>query len=85
MHHQVKCENSTDSCPRRNIRSLNCGVPFLSSEQISPSITALASGSQWRLSFLILQKKRTDGRSEKLTACAHARLWQHPQAVPFEK
>src|SRR6266487_3279212 len=32
--------------PRRNIRFLNCGLPRLSSEQISPSMTALTFGSK---------------------------------------
>src|SRR5438128_2630478 len=32
--------------PRRNIRFLNCGLPRLSTEQISPSITALTFGSE---------------------------------------
>src|SRR6266566_8734947 len=31
---------------RRNIRFLNCGLPRLSSEQISPSMTALTFGSE---------------------------------------
>src|SRR5438552_12845969 len=32
--------------PRRNIRFLNCGLPRLSREQISPSITALTFGKE---------------------------------------
>src|SRR5947207_15535474 len=32
--------------PRRNIEFLNCGLPRLSSEQISPSLTALALGTE---------------------------------------
>src|SRR5205809_7100244 len=32
--------------PRRNIRFLNCGLPPLSREQISPSMTALTFGSE---------------------------------------
>src|SRR5437868_6985978 len=32
--------------PRRNIRFLNCGLPRLSREQISPSMTALTFGSE---------------------------------------
>src|SRR6266487_6207049 len=32
--------------PRRNSRFLNCGLPRLSREQISPSITALTFGSE---------------------------------------
>src|SRR5207244_10704465 len=32
--------------PRRNSRFLNCGLPRLSSEQISPSMTALTFGSE---------------------------------------
>src|SRR5437667_5011828 len=32
--------------PRRNIRFLNCGLPRLSREQISPSTTALAFASE---------------------------------------
>src|SRR5207245_6694526 len=32
--------------PRRNIRFLNCGLPRLSREQISPSMTALAFVSE---------------------------------------
>src|SRR2546427_8376520 len=32
--------------PRRNSRFLNCGLPRLSTEQISPSMTALTFGSE---------------------------------------
>src|SRR5438552_11266062 len=32
--------------PRRNSRFLNCGLPCLSREQISPSMTALTFGRQ---------------------------------------
>src|SRR5216110_3859403 len=32
--------------PRRNSRFLNCGLPRLSTEQISPSMTALMFGSE---------------------------------------
>src|SRR5438874_10720823 len=32
--------------PRRNSRFLNCGLPRLSREQISPSMTALTFGSE---------------------------------------
>src|SRR3989449_3708478 len=32
--------------PRRNSKFLNCGLPRLSTEQISPSITALTFGSE---------------------------------------
>src|SRR5438477_5295239 len=32
--------------PRRNSRFLNCGLPRLSREQISPSMTALAFGKE---------------------------------------
>src|SRR5438477_10000032 len=32
--------------PRRNSRFLNCGLPCLSREQISPSMIALALGSE---------------------------------------
>src|SRR2546428_9819737 len=32
--------------PRRNIRFLNCGLPRLSREQISPSMTALTFGRE---------------------------------------
>src|SRR5438874_12514116 len=46
--------------PRRNIRFLNCGLPRLSSEQISPSITALAYGRQSEIdSANMLRLRRT--------------------------
>src|SRR6266550_7923456 len=35
--------------PRRNIRFLNCGLPRLSSEQISPSMTALTFGREFEI------------------------------------
>src|SRR5881409_4174092 len=37
--------------PRRNIRFLNCGLPRLSREQISPSTTALTFGSESEIDF----------------------------------
>src|SRR5204863_6777723 len=37
--------------PRRNIEFLNCGLPRLSSEQISPSMTALAFGTEAAICF----------------------------------
>src|SRR5438128_8741194 len=37
--------------PRRNIRFLNCGLPLLSTEQISPSMTALTFRSESEIDF----------------------------------
>src|SRR5438552_1172346 len=37
--------------PRRNIEFLNCGLPRLSSEQISPSMIALAFGTEAAICF----------------------------------
>src|SRR5438067_11470422 len=43
--------------PRRNIRFLNCGLPRLSREQISPSITALTFGSESEIDFASAEKE----------------------------
>src|SRR5439155_8822567 len=37
--------------PRRNIRFLNCGLPCLSTEQISPSMTALTFGRESEIDY----------------------------------
>src|SRR6058998_644462 len=50
--------------PRRNSRFLNCGLPRLSREQISPSMTALAFGVR---RYLAWQSILTDKESLELT------------------
>src|SRR5438132_12651732 len=59
--------------PRRNSRFLNCGLPRRSSEQISPSITALTFGRQSKLILPTQKKKRTDARCAIATEHGHAR------------
>src|SRR5207249_4908030 len=48
--------------PRRNSRFLNCGLPRLSREQISPSMTAFAEGGNRRLILLVQRMRQTDVR-----------------------
>src|SRR5438094_8601402 len=43
--------------PRRNIRFLNCGLPRLSREQISPSMTALTFGRQSEIDSASAEKE----------------------------
>src|SRR5947208_3823369 len=43
--------------PRRNIRFLNCGLPRLSSEQISPSMAALTFGSEFEIDSASAEKE----------------------------
>src|SRR6266516_118007 len=43
--------------PRRNSRFLNCGLPRLSREQISPSITALTFGSESEIDSASAEKE----------------------------
>src|SRR5438876_5107456 len=43
--------------PRRNIRFLNCGLPRLSTEQISPSMTALVFGSESEIDSASAEKE----------------------------
>src|SRR5439155_8287510 len=43
--------------PRRNSRFLNCGLPRLSSEQISPSMTALTFGRQSEIDSASAEKE----------------------------
>src|SRR5437899_11259512 len=58
--------------PRRNSRFLNCGLPRLSTEQISPSMTALTFGRHRRLILPMQRMKRTDARCEIATEHGHA-------------
>src|SRR5207253_10399271 len=46
--------------PRRNIRFLNCGLPRLSSEQISPSMTTLTFGSESEIDSANAEKEAND-------------------------
>src|SRR5437667_12342930 len=65
-------------CPRRNIRFLNCGLPRLSSEQISPSMTAVTFGSESEIDSANAEKKRTDARCVRATEHGHARSRRVP-------
>src|SRR5438094_7355312 len=60
--------------PRRNIKFLNCGLPRLSTEQISPSMTALTFGASRKLILPVQRRKRTGVRYAKAAEHGHARL-----------
>src|SRR6184192_4951162 len=60
--------------PRRNIRFLNCGLPRLSSEQISPSMTALAFGSESEIDSAKAENDANGSRCVRATEHRHARL-----------
>src|SRR5207249_7231309 len=64
--------------PRRNSRFLNCGLPRLSREQISPSTTALTFGSESGIDFASAEKEEKDARCVKATEHGHARSRRVP-------
>src|SRR5439155_9487115 len=59
--------------PRRNIRFLNCGLPRLSREQISPSITALTFGKESEIDSANAENEAEDARCVRATEHGHAR------------
>src|SRR5207249_5806505 len=60
--------------PRRNSRFLKCGLPRLSREQISPSMTALAFGSESEIDSANAEKEANGSRCVRATEHRHARL-----------
>src|SRR5207248_7242390 len=60
--------------PRRNSRFLNCGLPRLSREQISPSMPLSHSAGNRRLILPVQKTTRKDARFVRATEHGHARL-----------
>src|SRR5207253_4204827 len=66
--------------PRRNSKFLNCGLPRLSREQISPSMTALTFGRQSEIDSANAEKEanvetRRPWRSHRLCQACRAEHW----------
>src|SRR2546425_7394148 len=69
--------------PRRNSRFLNCGLPRLSSEQISPSMTALTFGTESEIDSASAEKELNGCPLRRATEHGHARLRRVLESRPF--
>src|SRR5438445_28735 len=69
--------------PRRNSRFLNCGLPRLSREQISPSMTALTFGSESEIDSANAEKEANGCPLRRATEHVRSRLRRVLGSRPF--